>query len=133
MAVQTAKERAEKAAFLKSSGECNCAQSVLKVFQDKLNLDDSEIMRIGAGFAAGMGSLESTCGALIGSVIAAGILSGGKGTVRIANRMLKSFNEKSGATICKDLKGIGSGKVLCECKDCVYNAVEILCGEMNIA
>ena len=33
------------------------------------------------------------------------------------------FKEKSGATICGELKGVGTGKVLCECDDCVRNAV----------
>ena len=38
----------------------------------------------------------------------------------------QSFKEKSGATICKELKGIGTGKVLCSCDDCVRNAVKLL-------
>jgi hypothetical protein len=29
----------------------------------------------------------------------------------------------SGAVICKELKGIETGKVLCACEDCVKNAV----------
>ena len=33
------------------------------------------------------------------------------------------FAELCGATICRDLKGIGTGKVLCSCEDCVRNAV----------
>ena len=28
-----------------------------------------------------------------------------------------------GATVCKDLKGLETGKVLCPCDDCVRNAV----------
>ena len=28
-----------------------------------------------------------------------------------------------GATICRDLKGIDTGKVLCSCENCVRNAV----------
>ena len=31
-----------------------------------------------------------------------------------------------GASICKDLKGRDTGVVLCECDDCVRNAVSIL-------
>ena len=28
-----------------------------------------------------------------------------------------------GATICRELKGVGTGKVLCSCEDCVRNAI----------
>lgn len=36
---------------------------------------------------------------------------------------VQNFERKCGATICKDLKGIGTGKVLCPCPECVRNAV----------
>lgn len=35
----------------------------------------------------------------------------------------KKYRSKGGATICKDLKGIETGKVLCPCPECVRNAV----------
>ena len=54
-----------------------------------------------------MGCMESTCGALIGAVMAAGILTDGKGTPAVSRQLVAGFQEKCGATICKDLKGIG--------------------------
>ena len=69
------------------------------------------------------------CGALIGAVMAAGSVTDGKGTPRTARSILTSFQEKSGATICKDLKGVETGKVLCPCAQCVRNAV-LAAGEM---
>ena len=45
-----------------------------------------------------------------------------------AKTMLESFREKSGDTICKNLKGIGTGKVLCYCDDCVRHGVEVVTG-----
>ena len=33
------------------------------------------------------------------------------------------FQEKCGATICKDLKGVETGAPLCPCPECVRNAV----------
>lgn len=62
-------------------------------------------------------------GALIGAVMVAGILTDGKGTPRISKELVQNFERKCGATICKDLKGIGTGKVLCPCPECVRNAV----------
>ena len=80
-------------------------------------------MKLAAGFAAGMGCMESTCGALIGAVMIAGILTDGKGSPRAAKSLLLDFKEKCGTTICKDLKGVSSGTVLCPCPDCCKNAV----------
>lgn len=119
----TIEERADLAAQLKASGQCNCTQAVLKAFEDKLPIDADTLMKLSAGYAAGMGCMESTCGGLIGAVMVAGVLSEGKGTPRIAKSMVSSFQQKCGATICKDLKGIETGKVLCPCPECVRNAV----------
>lgn len=116
-------ERASVAAELKATEKCNCTQSVLKVFEDILPIDDETLMRLSAGYAAGMGCMESTCGALIGAVMVAGIVTDGKGTPRISKELVQNFKEKCGATICKDLKGIETGKVLCPCPECVRNAI----------
>lgn len=62
------KERAAQAAAWKAAGQCNCAQAVLKAFEDKLPVDADTLMKLGAGYAAGMGCMESTCGALISDV-----------------------------------------------------------------
>ena len=116
-------ERAAQAAAWKATGQCNCAQSVLKAFEDKLPVDADTLTKLGAGYAAGMGCMESTCGALIGAVMVAGIVTDGKGTPRISKELLQNFQEKCGATICKDLKGIENGAPLCPCPECVRNAV----------
>ena len=119
----TIEERADIAANLKATGQCNCTQSVLKVFEDKTGVAPEELSKLSAGFAAGMGCMESTCGALIGAVMVAGMITDGKGTPRYSKNLVSKFNDKCGATICKDLKGITTGKVICECPDCVRNAV----------
>ena len=127
-------ERAAQAAAWKAAGQCNCAQAVLKAFEDKLPVDTDTLMKLGVGYAAGMGCMESTCGALIGAVMVAGVVTNGKGTPRISKELLQSFQEKCGATICKDLKGVETGAPLCPCPECVRNAVlalgEVL-GEYN--
>ena len=125
-------ERASVAAELKATGKCNCTQSVLKVFEDILPIDDETLMRLSAGYAAGMGCMESTCGALIGAVMVAGIVTDGKGTPRISKELVQNFKEKCGATLCKDLKGIETGKVLCPCPECVRNAVLALGAVLGI-
>lgn len=118
--------RAEKAMEYKNSGY-NCTQAVLKAYEDILPIEYDKLNMLASGFAIGMGSFESTCGALIGSVMAVGMLNNtSKRTPTIASTMLSDFKELSGATICKELKGIETGKVLCKCTDCVKNACIIL-------
>ena len=119
-------ERAAAAAELKATGKCNCTQSVVKVFEDKLPISVETLMKLTAGYAVGMGCMESTCGALIGAVMVFDVpqvLTDGKGTPRISKELVQSFENRCGATICKDLKGIGTGKALCPCPECVRNAV----------
>lgn len=116
-------EKSEIAAQLKATGKCNCTQAVLKAFEGDLPVSTDQLMEMSAGFAAGMGCMESTCGALIGAVMVAGFLTEGKGTMGKSRQMVADFHQMCGATICKDLKGVETGKVLCECPDCCKNAV----------
>lgn len=118
----TSEERAELAVKYKSSGY-NCCQAVLKAYEDDTGLDSGLLEAVGAGFGIGMGCMEGTCGALVASGIVAGIKTGAKGSIKASREILNGFRERSGATICKDLKGIESGKLLCSCDDCVRNAV----------
>jgi C_GCAxxG_C_C family probable redox protein len=128
----TINERADMAAELKATGKCNCTQSVLKVFEDEIDVKPEVLSNLSAGFAAGMGCMESTCGALIGAVMVAGVKTEGKTTPRYSKDIVAKFNDKCGATICKDLKGVGSGCVLCPCNECVRNAVLSLGEVFNI-
>ena len=122
----TINERAENAAQLKNSGQCNCCQAVAKVFADTVHVSEADLQKLAAGFAAGMGCMEATCGALVGANMILGLRTEGNGTVKQSRELLAKFRQKCGAVTCKDLKGAGTGKVLCECDDCVRNAVRSL-------
>ena len=102
---------------------CNCAQAVVLSYADKLPFEEETLKKLAAGYGGGMGCMEGTCGALVGAVMVAGMLTDGQGTGRYAREILLGFRERCGATICKDLKGIETGKVLCPCTECVRNAV----------
>ncbi|MBQ3656038.1 MAG: C_GCAxxG_C_C family protein [Bacteroidales bacterium] len=128
----TIEERAKYGYELKQNGVCNCAMAVLKSFSDKLGIDEAMLKNLSSGFAAGMGGMEGTCGAIVGAVIVAGVLNGGMGTPKISRRIVQKFREKSGATICKDLKTMTDGKPLCECPQCVYNGIIALGESMEI-
>ena len=46
--------------------------------------------------------------------------------VKIAKEMKEKFVAKTGGLICKDLKGLDGGEVLCSCPDCIGYAVEVV-------
>ena len=119
----TINEKAEYAAALKAQGRCNCCQAVTAVLADETKLSPETLMQLASGFAVGMGTMENTCGALIGAAMIAGLKMQGEGTVRCTRQLTERFKEKCGAIVCKDLKGIGTGKMLCPCDECVKNAV----------
>lgn len=120
-------KRYEEAYNLKDLGICNCAQAVLKAYADITGVDEETLMNLGSGFGQGMGSLEATCGALIGANIVLGLANNKDiPTKGISRKMVADFNSMCGATICKVLKGVETRKVLCPCSDCVKNASIIL-------
>ena len=117
--------RAEKAAEYKK--KVNCCQAVLLAYQDVLELDEQTLLSLGSGFGTGMGCMEATCGALCGASIAAGLLNHtGRPSTAYTRAVLHDFVTACGASVCADIKGVGTGRVLCSCEDCVRNAVKAL-------
>lgn len=124
----------ERAARLHGNGY-NCCQAVLLTFCDELGLDPVTAFKIGEGFGLGMGGMENTCGALSGAIMLAGLKNSDgdldhpktkAGTYRISRELTEAFKEKTGALVCRDLKGIDTGKVLCSCPKCIESAVQIV-------
>ena len=105
----------------------NCCQSVLLAFADLVDLAPEELKKLGAGFGGGMGCMEGTCGALCGAEMILGLVKAGAGPVRgEAATLHRAFTEKCGSSLCKEIKGRDTGKVLCSCPDCVRNAADLL-------
>lgn len=118
----TKQECAERAVMYKHNGN-NCAQAVVRALCDNYGIGQTELAKAAAGFGGGMGTTEGPCGALTGAVIMAGIRTDGVRTTLASKELTKSFTEKCGAVICKDLKGLDTGRVLCTCDNCVRNGV----------
>ena len=124
----------ERAARLHGNGY-NCCQAVLLTFCNELGVDPVTAFKIGEGFGLGMGGMENTCGALSGAIMLAGLKNSDgdldhpktkAGTYRISRELTEAFKEKTGALVCRDLKGIDTGKVLCSCPKCIDSAVQIV-------
>lgn len=121
----TLNERATKAVELKTSGKFNCAQSVAVALADETNLSEEQLQQLTAGFCAGMGNMEATCGALIGAGMITGLKTQGQGTLGKTRQIQEEFARRCGALRCKDLKTVTDGKPLCPCEECVRNAVMV--------
>ena len=118
--------RAEQAVERKHSG-FNCCQSVVLSYAKEIGLPEETLAKLASGFAGGMGNREGVCGALNGAVMVLGLLNDGSvKPVKAAKEAQLAFREKTGAILCKDIKGIETGVALCACDDCVRNAVEIV-------
>ncbi|MBQ3402772.1 MAG: C_GCAxxG_C_C family protein [Synergistaceae bacterium] len=125
-------EKQERAVELKNrtgDSHYNCCQAVACVFSEEAGVDGATLRKLGAGFGLGMGGMEATCGALCGAQMILGLMKyQGKPIRNEAKELCRAFTEKCGASICREIKGVGTGKVLCSCDDCVRNAVELVEG-----
>ncbi len=111
----------------KGDAHYNCCQAVACVFSEETGVSEDVLKRIGAGFGLGMGGMEGTCGALCGAEMVLGLMKyQGKPIREAAKELHAKFTERCGGSICRDIKGVGTGKVLCSCDDCVRNGVALL-------
>jgi C_GCAxxG_C_C family probable redox protein len=87
------------------------------------------------GLGLGMGGMQGTCGALSGACVLAGMKNSGgdlqnpvtKGqTYQLSREIVARFQQRAGATICKDLKGVETGVMLHFCPDCITDAAAIV-------
>lgn len=114
----------------------NCAQAVVCAYCDLLGMEDKQIaFRLAEAFGAGMGGMETTCGAVSGAVMLAGLkCSDGnlenpktkRDSYELSKKIVERFRQKNSSLICKELKGIETKKVLRTCPDCVKDAAQIV-------
>ncbi len=121
----TNEDKVSKAVELKKSGAYNCAQSVACAFRTEAGVDHETMAAMTSAYGLGMGNMHGTCGALIGAGAVIGLVERDRNRARIAIKdVMEKFEQRNGATICRDLKGIESGKMLRSCNDCVADAAE---------
>ncbi|MDO4438607.1 MAG: C-GCAxxG-C-C family protein [Eubacteriales bacterium] len=132
-------DRIKHAHSLHMDRRYNCAQAVACTFADILNMDEKDIFRAAEAFGLGMGVM-GTCGAVSGMAIVIGLLESdgnidNPATKRNCYKLMSAcherFREKNSTVICRELKGIDTGKVIRSCNDCIGDAVEILCDILN--
>ncbi len=124
--------RIDRAREAKASGRLNCAQAVACAFCDAAGRSQEEMAAVGAAFGNGMGCMEGTCGALTGAGLVLGLHYKGDRVkaMKRMRRIMARFQQRNGATVCKVLKGVETGRVLRSCPDCVADAAEFLRDEL---
>ena len=108
----------------------NCAQAVACTYCDLLGFDEETTFKMVEGFGFGMGTMNGTCGALSGAVAVLGMMNSKglgqyvskKSGYAIGREIEEGFVAKNGATICRALKGVVTGKVLRSCDGCIEDA-----------
>ena len=106
---------------------CNCAQAVITTYADLAGISEEEAMNLGNAFGSGLGNMEGTCGALTGTAMVLGLVKRDKVQATLAMRkVMNEFQARNGATQCRLLKGVDTGKVLRSCEGCVADACELL-------
>jgi len=112
----------------------NCAQSVACTYCDLVGVDEETMFKMTEALGAGMGGMAGTCGAVSGACVLAGMkASTGNlekpnskaASYKLSREIVKQFADQNGASICKDLKGVETGKVLRGCEDCIRDAAAI--------
>ena len=113
----------------------NCCQSVACAFCEEIGVDEQTLFKAGEGFGLGMGCMGGTCGALTGAILLAGFKNSDgnlenpatkASTYQLSKQLFEAFEKKCGGTVCRDLKGVDTGKPLCSCPDCIRNGVEVV-------
>lgn len=113
----------------------NCAQAVACTYCDLLGVDEEMMFKMTEALGAGMGGMEGTCGAVSGACVLAGLkASTGNlekpdskvASYKLSKEILKQFKEQNGSVTCRELKGVGTGKVLRACGDCIKDAATLV-------
>jgi C_GCAxxG_C_C family probable redox protein len=90
----------------------NCAQSVAAAFADVYGYTEEQMLRVSAGFGAGIGRMRMSCGAFNAMALLAGLENGsmtpgdqqGKSAnYKTVQELAAKFQEEHGSLICAEL------------------------------
>jgi len=99
-----------------------CSTAVLSAFAETAGLSEKEALLIAKPMAGGrMGK----CGAVLAAEYVLEKIYGEKAEAK-KQELERRFMEMNRSVVCRELKGIGTGKVLCSCRQCVTDAAELL-------
>lgn len=112
----------------------NCAQAVACTYCDLVGVDEETMFKMTEALGAGMGGMCGTCGAVTGACVLAGMKASTghlkkpdskAASYKLSREIVKQFAEQNHSVVCKELKGVETGKVLRACQDCITDAAAI--------
>ena len=112
----------------------NCCQAVACAYCDLVGMDEATLFRAAEAFGAGMGGMETTCGAVSGAVLLAGLKNSGGdlenprtkgGSYRLSKQIVEEFQKKNTTVVCKELKGVETKQARRSCDGCIEDAAAI--------
>lgn len=119
-------KRGELAVERKQRGY-NCAQAVACTYADYVELDEGKLYALNQGFGGGLGSLDGHCGCLSGAAVILSLQGEDKiKTVGDIREITNNFKNRNSSLICRELRGVNTGKPLRRCEDCVRDVCEFL-------
>ena len=95
-------ERSEKARKLHKQG-CNCCQSVVMAWADKLPIDKNHARNVAAPFGRGLAGTREVCGCVSGMAMVCGLT----GNTEIVRPLIEKFREDNGDIVCARLLQMG--------------------------
>ena len=113
----TKEERMDKARALHKQG-CNCCQSVVMAYADKLPIKPEDAMNVAAPFGRGLAGTREVCGCVSGMAMVCG-LTGHTADVR---PLIEKFRTEEGDIVCGRLLAVGKKP----CGEMVADAAGIL-------
>ncbi len=118
----TKEERMEKARALHKQG-CNCCQSVVMAYADKLPIKPEDAMSVAAPFGRGLAGTREVCGCVSGMAMVCG-LTGHTADVR---PLIEKFRTEEGDIVCGRLLAMGKKP----CGEMVADAAGLLVDVIN--
>lgn len=113
----------------------NCAQAVACTYCDLVNIDEATMFRMTEALGLGMGCMNGTCGAVSGACVLAGVKRSTGNlehpdskaqSYKLSKEIVTRFEAQNQSSICKELKGVETGKMLRPCPDCIKDAAAIV-------
>lgn len=102
----TKEERIERARVLHKQG-CNCCQSVVMAWADRLPIKAEDAMNVAAPFGRGLAGTREVCGCVSGMAMVCGLT----GHSADARGLIEKFRESNGDIVCGRL--LAAGKKPC--------------------
>jgi C_GCAxxG_C_C family probable redox protein len=106
-------DRVAWAAYYNDRAYEGCSRSVLQALQSHLHLEDGGAIKASTALAGGVARMGETCGALIGGIMAIGLVLGReqlhdikayRDAMKASYNMYHRFKQEVGGTICFDIQ-----------------------------